>query len=369
MSVASAGSWRALIQSVASFRGDLSSLTAPPFILAPASLLEYSRYWFPGSDEFTAPNSVQDPEERFLAVLHLFLGLMKGQYTQRNVGGGFEKKPLNPFLGELFVASFEDGKILMHSEQVSHHPPIYAYRLSSPESTVEQEGFVGIRAWFSTSICVKQEGHTVYRLPDFGEDYVVTLPTLHLEGFLSGSPYIELDGGSSIIGTNGYRCDLQYSGAGYFRGKSHTLTGTVTKDGDLLYTLSGQWNERLFLKNERTGSVESFVEHQPNAPVPPMYVRPIEEQHPLESQRAWLNVTQAIRNNDTDTTWREKSTLEEAQRKLRREEQEQNTEWTRRWFDAVANDDDCLVASLQFDSPEPVWRWSKEKFSQDKEFQ
>lgn len=366
--MASAGSWRALIQSVASFRGDLSSLTAPPFILAPASLLEYSRYWFPGVDDFTAPEKIEDPEQRFLAVLHLFLGLMKGQYTQRNIGGGFEKKPLNPFLGELFVGTFDDGKAKIQAEQVSHHPPIYAYRLTCADSTVEQEGFVGIKAWFSTSICVKQEGHTVYKLPKFGEEYVETLPSLHLEGFLSGSPYIELDGGSSIVGSNGYRCDLQYSGAGYFRGKSHTLAGTIKKDDQVLYTLSGQWNERLFIKNEQTGKVDVFIEHQPDAPVPAMHVRPVEEQHPLESQKAWIKVIEAIRKNDTEATWREKSAIEDAQRQLRREEAEKNIEWTRRWFDSVPSEEDPLVSTLKVDAPPTVWRWSSEKFSKDKDF-
>ena len=43
--VAQKATWTTFLKSIASFSGDLSSLTAPPFILSPVSLAEFPSYW------------------------------------------------------------------------------------------------------------------------------------------------------------------------------------------------------------------------------------------------------------------------------------------------------------------------------------
>ena len=92
-----------LRQSIASFNGDLSSLTAPPFILSSTSLVEYSAYWAEHPSLFVAPAQEPDPEKRALAVLKWFLSSLKSQqYAGRDPNEGI-KKPLNAFLGEIFV--------------------------------------------------------------------------------------------------------------------------------------------------------------------------------------------------------------------------------------------------------------------------
>lgn len=360
----SSNSWRELLKSIASFRGDLSSLTAPPFILAPASLLEYCHFWYAGKDGIRTPAMIpaSQEEDRFLEVVRMFLSIMKGQYTQRNVGGGFEKKPLNPFLGELFVCRVNGD--LLRAEQVSHHPPAYAYKITAePENgagtgpTVEQEGHVGIKARFSTTVLVEQLGKTVYSISD-GEKYTVSLPPLHLEGFIYGAPYIELDKSSEIVSSkSGYKCTLNYTGAGWVSGKSHTLKGEIRdKDGNLLYTLSGQWNELVTLKNEKTGETTEFVKHAANDDVPPISVVSISEQHEMESQRAWQKVADAIRANDNEAVRTEKSAIENAQRQLRKDEEAAGTKWEHRWFKKT--------------NEEPAeWEFDEEAYAKDTFFQ
>lgn len=107
-------------QSIASFSGDLSSLTAPPFILSSTSLVEYSSYWAEHPSIFVAPANEPDPAKRALLVLKWFLSTLKQQYSSRNEKLGSEKKPLNPFLGELFLGRWEDdvGTTQLVSEQV-----------------------------------------------------------------------------------------------------------------------------------------------------------------------------------------------------------------------------------------------------------
>jgi hypothetical protein len=120
------GSWSAFLKSIASFSGDLSSLTAPPFILSSTSLVEFSSYWAEHPSIFVAPAKEKDPQKRALLVLKWFLTTLKQQYASRSDKFGNEKKPLNPFLGELFLGKWVDsaGTTELVSEQVrygNHH--------------------------------------------------------------------------------------------------------------------------------------------------------------------------------------------------------------------------------------------------------
>ena len=127
------------LQSIASFNGDLSSLTAPAFILSTQSLVEFSAYWTEHPSIFVAPAQERDPAKRALLVLKWFLSSLKSSYSSRNEKLGSEKKPLNPFLGELFVGRWEDESGTTHliSEQVSHHPPVTAYCIRNNQHNVQ----------------------------------------------------------------------------------------------------------------------------------------------------------------------------------------------------------------------------------------
>jgi oxysterol-binding protein-related protein 9/10/11 len=65
---------------------------------------------------------------------------------------GSEKKPLNPFLGELFLGHWDDaevGETKLISEQVSHHPPVTAYCIINEKNGVTLQGYNGQRASFA----------------------------------------------------------------------------------------------------------------------------------------------------------------------------------------------------------------------------
>ncbi|KAI4139073.1 MAG: hypothetical protein L6R39_006474, partial [Caloplaca ligustica] len=95
-------------------------MTAPPFILGTLSLTEFSAYWTQHPSVFVAPAHEPDPAKRALLVLKWFLSTLKPSYSTRNDKYGSEKKPLNPFLGELFLGKWEDeaGTTELVSEQV-----------------------------------------------------------------------------------------------------------------------------------------------------------------------------------------------------------------------------------------------------------
>jgi len=111
----------------------LSNITAPPFLLASQSTVEFPAYWAENPSAFVAAASESDAQKRALLVLRWFLAALKRQqYAGRNEKEGV-KKPLNAFLGELFIADWDDdmGLTSLVSEQVSHHPPITACYISN----------------------------------------------------------------------------------------------------------------------------------------------------------------------------------------------------------------------------------------------
>src|SRR5256885_13313728 len=66
-------------QSIATIRGDLSNITAPPFVLATKSTVEFPAYWAERPGIFVAPASESDPQRRALLVLKWFLAALKQQ--------------------------------------------------------------------------------------------------------------------------------------------------------------------------------------------------------------------------------------------------------------------------------------------------
>jgi hypothetical protein len=85
-------------------------------------LTEYSAYWAEHPALFVAPAQEPDAEKRALAVLKWFLSTLRQQYCSRSEKLGSEKKPLNPFLGELFLGKWDSdanvGETSLISEQV-----------------------------------------------------------------------------------------------------------------------------------------------------------------------------------------------------------------------------------------------------------
>jgi hypothetical protein len=204
-------------------------MTAPAFILSTTSLTEFSAYWAEMPRLLVAPAAEPDPQKRAMLVLKWFLSTLKQQYASRNEKLGSEKKPLNPFLGELFLGRWEDdvGVTQLVSEQVSHHPPVTAYSIWNEKHGVRLQGYNAQKASFSRTINVRQVGHAVLHLDAYDEDYLITLPSLHIEGLITGSPYVELNKSTYIVSSSGYTSRIDYSGKGWVSGTRNSLSAVV----------------------------------------------------------------------------------------------------------------------------------------------
>jgi oxysterol-binding protein-related protein 9/10/11 len=316
-------------------------MTAPAFILSTTSLTEFSAYWSEMPRLLVAPANEPDPQKRAMLVLKWFLSTLKQQYASRNEKLGSEKKPLNPFLGELFLGKWEDaeGETQLVSEQVSHHPPVTAYSIWNNKNGVRLQGYNAQKASFSRTINVRQVGHAVLHIDKYDEDYLITLPSLHIEGLITGSPYVELNKSSYIVGSNGFTSRIDYSGKGWVSGTKNSLSAIMYPHGKekdksaVLYTAEGSWTDSFTIKDAKKKTVDTY--NAKKEPKTPLKVAPIEEQDPLESRRAWKKVADAILKSDMNTTASEKSIIEEHQRALRKKEASEKREWQRRFFNKV----------------------------------
>lgn len=385
------GTWTAFLKSIASFSGDLSSLTAPPFILSSKSLVEFSSYWAEHPSIFVAPAHEEDPQKRALLVLKWFLTTLKQQYASRSEKYGNEKKPLNPFLGEIFLGKWVDvaGTTELISEQVSfvyilpstsptisnrlysHHPPATAYRISNKEHGIYLEGYNAQKASFSRTIHVKQIGHALLTIPAYDETYLISLPNLHIEGLIFGTPFVELNDTTYIISSSGYTAKIDYSGKGWLSGKKNSFTATLypsDKEKDVLYSVAGQWTKTFEITEgpSKKGTVVDTYDAEAT-PTTALIVRPIEEQDPLESRRAWAKVAAGIAEGNMEITGAEKSKIEVAQRELRQQEKAEGRTWERRYFSTV---DSCPILdrlghrigmSAEADKTGGIWRFDEAK--------
>ncbi|KAF2724552.1 Oxysterol-binding protein [Polychaeton citri CBS 116435] len=370
----SKGSWMSFLKSISSFNGDLSSMTAPAFILSTTSLTEFSAYWAEMPKLLCAPAKEKDPAKRSMLVLKWFLSTLKQQYASRNEKLGSEKKPLNPFLGELFLGKWDDeaGTTQLISEQVSHHPPVTAYSIWNSQHGVRLQGYNAQKASFKTTINVRQVGHAILHIDEFDEDYVITLPALHIEGLIGGSPFVELEGSTYIVSTTGYTSRIDYSGRGWLSGKKNTITATTYPSGkgksksDIIYTAEGSWTDKFVIKDAKKNDVETY--NARNEPKTKLSVAPIEDQDPLETRRAWKKVAEAIQKGDMNTTSAEKSKIENEQRELRKAERAEGREWDRTFFTRAKTlpvfeklIKDVPGGSLEIDQTNGIWVFDQEK--------
>ncbi|KIR37886.1 oxysterol binding protein [Cryptococcus deuterogattii 99/473] len=321
--------WASFIKSLARMTGDLSSMTAPPFILSPTSLTEFPAYWCEHPAAFASISEGKDQFDR--------------SERSRNEKMGSEKKPLNPVLGELFYGVWPDengrGETKLVVEQVSHHPPITAYYIENVKAGVKLQGHSGQKTSFTgTSINVKQSGHAILTVKpkngDPQEKYLITLR-------MSFSP---------PSSSTGYTAQIDYKGKGYFSGKAHSFKATITKSGKILQSYEGQWTGNSYI-----GKKNGHLFLDMNEAKEEVTVKPIEEQGEWESRKLWEKVAKGIRSQNYDEAGREKSRIENEQRQRRKDEAAAGITWQHVHFTHVDSDEEYQsLAELLHDKLTPA---------------
>lgn len=275
---------------------------------------------------------------------------------------------MNPTLGELFLGHWEDdesGRTNVVVEQVSHHPPASAFRIWNEQHRVTMEGYYVQKTFFRGMPHIHRIGHVMVRLDEFDEDYLITLPDMHLEGLFPPPPSPELEGKSFIVGSNGTIAEIEYSGRGWLRGKKNSFQARLfdsAKPEHAFYTLEGQWQGGSFtIYDSEQNKVEEFATKGP-LQTSVVVVKPVEEQDPLESRRVWHKVAQAIEKGDLSAVSREKHQIEEEQRAMRRKEKEEGIPWRSRYFEpsewrAAEELLGKVGQHIRREETKGIWRW------------
>jgi oxysterol-binding protein-related protein 9/10/11 len=273
-------------------------------------------------------------------VLKWFLASLRGQqYAGRKPSDGV-KKPLNAFLGEVFVGECgpEDAPCKLVSEQVSHHPPVTACYLWNDVHGVRAEGYTRQEITFTGTVNIQQIGHAVLHLDRWDEDYLIPLPNVKVKGILTGGPYPELNGTYDIVCSSGFIAEVDFSGTrllGVAGKKNHVEGGVYRVDGEKrkeppLFTAEGTWSGSFTIKDAQGEVIDTH--DSANAPASEFRTEPLEKQDPWESRQAWKGVLENIHAGNMRGVAEHKSKLENAQRELRKRDETSEEKWESLFF-------------------------------------
>ena len=221
---------------------------------------------------------------------------------------------------------------------------------------------------------IDRKGYALLHIDKYDEDYLITMPKIHIEGFMTGSLFPELSGSSYIRSSTGYTAKIDYLCKGWLGGKRNGFNASLCHDSKPklpLYTAEGQWSDGYVIKDMRTQKeVERFNSN--TAPRTRLMVAPVEEQHPLESRRAWQPVVNAIHRGDIFAVGHEKTKIEQEQREMRKREKRNGEEFPRRYFTRAKEDPlaEKLAEGIpgdtsmkgDFDGHHGLWMWDEEKY-------
>jgi hypothetical protein len=332
------------LASIATISGDLSNITAPPFVLSEHSTVEIPQYWADHPSLFISQAAEEDGGKRALSVLKYFIGTLRNQqYAGRREGDGV-KKPLNAFLGELFLGSWKNeeiGETRLVAEQVSHHPPVTACYLWNDKYGVRAEGFTQQEIRFSGNVSIKQKGYAILHLDKYDEEYLIPVPNIKVKGILGGTPYPELQGDYSLISSNGYVSHIKFEGKSLFgSGQKNGFEAKLfhaDRPDEILYSAKGAWNGASTFQDARTGEEVDKMDVN-NLASATIEVADLSEQDPWESRKAWANVVSALRSGDMKGVANAKSRVEEGQRQMRTDENSRGEHWKPLFFERVESD-------------------------------
>ena len=180
-------------------------------------------------------------------------------------------KPFNPLLGETYEYFDIQQEFRSISEQVSHHPPISAFIVESPNITVysdtkHKHKFLlmkgALEMIFSSKTNILFHGNknsnNFNLLNDSIAHYSYNQPTLYMKGIIYGTPHYDFVGTVLIndekteTGKDVFTAEIEFIEEGKKGKPLGSIEGKIFKNKEVLYILKGNWNLGLWLY-EKTG--------------------------------------------------------------------------------------------------------------------
>ncbi|KAK6333643.1 hypothetical protein TWF730_003827 [Orbilia blumenaviensis] len=353
---------------------DLSTISAPTPLLLPKSIVEYPAMVALHHKLFLQPTSQPSSLDRAVSIFKNYICTLRVQANGCRIakvdgpagemGNGLPlKKPLNPVLGETFLASVRGNgcdETTIICEQVSHHPPVTASYIVNQRKGISVQAYLGQITNFTPmngGITINQNGHAFTHIRKYNEYHLATFPAISIRGlwkFGGSEQNLGYSGESQIVSSSGLITDITFrevntNGKGIFgfRSASSSRSGSgreveakisrwhETEGGkrsiekEPLVTIVGSWDGSLTIRYMTSGKQEVFVIEQ--TPMADIYTSE-GNQTQWNSQKVWGATKEALEKNDWKRAAEEKRKVEEWQRGLRRQEELEGKQWVPKYF-------------------------------------
>ncbi|KAL9656943.1 hypothetical protein ABK040_007034 [Willaertia magna] len=335
---------------------DLYRISLPAALLAPISMLEFISYFVRPNPQVLSAHKHIDPEQRFIAILKWWLS--NTSHTPRT--GFMQAKPYNPIIGEVYCCKWlhkdtndEISKTIFISEQVSHHPPIAACYMLNKKKNLELQAVLKPKSKFQiNNVSTVLDGSITVKFLNYeNEIYHIEFPCVVAKGLIWGNQCIEINEDLKIsCPSTGYSCKIQFKS-----GSNNEVKGSIKKDGNRLYKISGSITDQVFIKSIKTKKQSTFLDikesevNQQNTNINTWFNKKVVDQKSNESRRVWHKVTKALHDNNYDDANIQKVLIEEKQRKLRKEREENGSHFQLDLFAIKEGTEDDFVFRVGLD--------------------
>lgn len=330
---------------------DLSTISMPVSANEPISLLqrlaeqlEYS-HLLDSAAEF----SHADNEERLIYVAAFAIAsFSSNRHKERAV-----RKPFNPMLGETFELVSEKGFRFL-AEKVSHHPMRMAFQGEATEWSISQAP-CPTQKFYGKSAELIADGRVRVVFHRTGEHFSWMQTTSFLRNVIAGEKYVEPVGTMTIKNeTTGQRAVATFKAGGMFAGRTEDVAVQVYDQhgNESSQQLVGKWTSSLSISsNGKEGKqiwhVGSLVDGASSRYGFTTFAATLNEITSIEKGKlpptdSRLRPDQkAAEQGDFDSAEQIKVQLEDAQRKRRKQLEDEGIKFTPKWFTKVDGADDA----------------------------
>jgi hypothetical protein len=293
---------------------DVVKIQAPMFMMKPVSFIEMvADFCYPYDFALNA-NKEDTAEKRMVAITKQILAVaMLAPVKSFNM-----MKPYNPILGEVFQCRWEHetSTTIFTGEQVSHHPPITAIYMENRKMNYIYTGSILLGGkFYGNSADQTLAGEHIIHLLEVNEKYVFQMPSIIARGIVFGKGRLEAYGDVSV------KCEqTKYSAFISFQADNVSTGEIKDPNGKVIYKFNGYQDDKVNITDVREKKKESlFLEYSVLSKRTRKSMKPLSEQKECESRRVWHPVTKEIIAKNLDAAEKEKTIIENRQRKKAKE--------------------------------------------------
>ncbi len=184
------------------------------------------------------------------------------------------------------------------------------------------------------------EGALRIYMKNRNEVYSLTWPNVYAKGIIYGRLLMEYGGKSHIVcKETGYSAEIDFKLKPMFGGEYNNVVGKIKKKGTTIFTIRGKWNDKYYIKAEKSKTEELFLDVNAEKRFP-KYVIPLENQLPNESRNLWKLCSDALKRKDIKSANEEKSKIESRQREAVTERDKKGDVYQPKFFERSKEDKD-----------------------------